>query len=85
MIRLRKSDEAAGYFNIARKSLEPLPGCEWAERHEWHALRRDLYKNLALFHQGSEEWQKSFDNLRIAITHEKRVGDNTAETSLTCG
>lgn len=85
MIRLTKPEEAADYLNIARKALEPLPGSEWSERHEWHSLRRDLYKNLALFHQGQEEWQKAFDNLRITITHERRIGDNTANTSLTCG
>ena len=85
MIRLQKMEEAAEYLNIARKTLEPLPGAEWSERHEWHSLRRDVYKNMAIFHQGQEEWQKAFDNLRITISHERRIGDNTANSALTCG
>ena len=51
-IRLKKMEEAADYLTNARKALEPLPGSEWSERHEWHVLRRDLFKNIAIFHQG---------------------------------
>ncbi len=31
------------------------------------------------------EWQKAFDCLRIGVTHERKLGENTANTSLTCG
>lgn len=48
-MRLNKNEESLEYLNLTRKTLEPLPGSEWVERHEWHTLRRDLYKNLALF------------------------------------
>lgn len=49
MTRLERDDEALEYLNLARKALEPLPGSEWGDRHEWQVLRRDLYKNLAIF------------------------------------
>ncbi len=51
MTRLDRNEEAFDYLNLARRALEPLPGSEWAERHEWQVLRRDLFKNLAIFNQ----------------------------------
>jgi tetratricopeptide (TPR) repeat protein len=85
MMKLRRFEDAESFMQVSRKALEPLPGCEWSERHEWHGLRRDLYKNLAVLHQSQDNWQLAFDNLRMVITHEKRIGDNTANTQLTCG
>ena len=56
MIRLERDEEAIEYLNLAKRALEPLPGSEWGDRHEWQVLRRDLYKNLAIFNQNHEEW-----------------------------
>lgn len=56
MTRLDRNEDALDYLNLARRVLEPLPGSGWSERHEWQVLRRDLFKNLAIFNQNQEEW-----------------------------
>jgi tetratricopeptide (TPR) repeat protein len=84
MMRLEKKEEAAEYLNIARKALEPLPGAEWGERFEWHKMRKELYENITIFYRQQQEWQKAFDNLRLTIGHQKRLGENTSETNLNC-
>jgi hypothetical protein len=46
-------------------------------------LKRDVCKNVALFHQQKDDLPKALDSLRQAIFFEKQLGDNSANTCLT--
>ena len=71
-------------MKLARKHTEPLPNSEWSSNPEWVLTRKNVFKNLALFHQKKEEWTKAFDCFKVALKLEKDLKENTANTSLTC-
>jgi len=43
-------DKAVDYLFIAQQSLEPLPESDWQSMPEWQKLKRDVFKNVALYH-----------------------------------
>jgi hypothetical protein len=49
------------FLKIARKHTEPLPNSNWGERKDWKTVRKNIFKNLAFYHQKRAEWNKAFD------------------------
>ena len=82
----RQFDQAFNHLKLAQKHTEPLAGSNWSANAEWMLLRKNLHKNLALYHQKNTMWQRAFDNLKLALRLEQQL-NLTAEitnTSLTC-
>lgn len=73
-------DKAVDYLFTAQHSSEPLPETDWQSMPEWQQLRRDIFKNVALYHQRLHDLPKALDNLRQAIFFEKALGDNSANS-----
>ena len=50
---LRQLDphKAMDYLQILRIVTEPIPGSNWVQKPDWKKLRRDMYRNIGLFHQ----------------------------------
>jgi hypothetical protein len=82
----RQFDVAMQYLKVVEKYTEPLAGSNWSKRLEWAMLRKNLHKNLALYHQKNTMWQQAFDNLKLALRLEIQMGQQheVANTCLTC-
>ena len=79
-----KLEKAHEYLKMARKYTEPLPNSDWNELEDWMQTRKNVFKNLAIYFQRKEDWQKSYDSFKVALKLEKDLKENTANTSLTC-
>ena len=82
-LKSRNADKAVDYLFLAQHHIEPLPNSDWQSLKEWQMLKRDVCKNVALFHQQKDDLPKALDSLRQAIHFEKQLGDNSANTCLT--
>ena len=42
--------KAMDYLQMLRSVSEPVSGATWILKTEWKELRKDMYKNIALFY-----------------------------------
>ena len=63
-----------------------MAGSNWSKIEEWVALRKNLHKNFAIYHQKNTMWQQAFDNLKLALRLEISLGlrQDITNTCLTC-
>jgi tetratricopeptide (TPR) repeat protein len=70
------------------KCTEPLPNSDWSENAEWVSLRKSVFKNLALYHQKKEDWNKALANFKHSLKLDQSPINpdvlGAANTSLTC-
>ena len=85
-LNMQKLDEAMKYLRAVDRNTEAFPGSDWSTNPEWLLIRRNMHKNMALYHQKKALWQNAYDNLKMAIRLETTldVGLELAGSNLTC-
>jgi tetratricopeptide (TPR) repeat protein len=81
-------DDSIKYLKEARKVTEPLPNSDWNENAEWVSLRKSVFKNLALYNQKKEDWNKALEYFKVSLKLDSSPVNpdplGAANTSLTC-